>query len=145
MSTVANDITNRKPLGISSVPAGIDPVLEGNATVLAGNKVSFIVTTTPDSPVLSLWNFLYSIVIDSLVVDSSELYEYLYPNGSGWTQSSAAYKNTRITDRVDWASSSDTTNKRNHVITIENNDSSSHIYYLFYKAYTFDFTPGIAT
>lgn len=130
---------------VSTVPAGVGGWTEANVTLLAGAAVTFQVTTTPDSAVLALWNFLLSIYVDlpgsggggpNLLTDL----QYIFPApvaASGVSSLlTAAQRNLTLMQWLDWAQSSDLSNIRVHNIRIVNNDSGTHLYTLRYKAYT---------
>ena len=131
--TFNTDASVRPILTIQSVPEGINDVTTGSTTIAAGSAASFIATTYPSASRLSLWNFLFSIYVDT----NDD--HYVFPNGASLT---SAQRNLRITQWLDWADSSDIDNVRVHKIRLENTDSSSHTYYLYYKGYTFSSVGG---
>lgn len=132
----------RQKIGVTSVPKGVNDVVSGSITIAANTTRTFIVTITPADQNLNLWNFLFSVVVDDISRDSDGNYNYIFPEGP---LLSDAQRNMRIIHWIDWAKSSDLTNIRVHKIRIENDDSSSHTYYLYYKAYTFATNTGSAS
>jgi hypothetical protein len=101
--------------------------LGGGITLPAGATGSFVVSITPADSTLTLWNFLFSIAID--VADFTN---NVFPNGPSVT---ANMRSMRLYNWIDWATSSDTSNKRVVNIRIENTDTSSHDYYLALRSY----------
>jgi len=98
-----------------------------SGSVSAGGKVIYTITLTPSAQILTIWDLLFSIFIDE---DFDT--DYLYPNGSSL---SAGDKNLDLQFSVDWALSDDSVGKRIAIITIVNNDSSPHEYFLYSKWY----------
>lgn len=98
-----------------------------SGTVPSGSKLNVIITTTPHSTDLAIWNFLYSTYVDTDDV------AYAYPDGVSLT---SAQRTMRTEQWVDWARSNDQTNKRKTYFRIENYDTASHTYYVKFKAYT---------
>lgn len=109
---------------VEGVPSG--GAASGSATVTAGGLLSFTVTVTPLNQTLTVWNFAYTLLVDT----NSAGYEYRY--GSSL---SAAQRKLRVQSRIDWASSSDATNVRVYIVEIENYDTSDHDIYLYIRAY----------
>lgn len=138
------DISLRRPIAIGTIPSGAGPdTISGSATIAAGKTATFAITVQPASPTLTLWDRLYSIVIDSLADDTNGNYGYEYPVGTLIPANSPIY--AMFTEQwVDWALSFDETNTRVHFIRLHNTDSASHTFYFFYKAYTQAVTPGVA-
>lgn len=98
----------------------------GPLALAAGDAGTFVVTVFPASSTLTLWNFLFTVLVDGTTVNDA------FPNGSNMT---TAKRNMRLFNWIDWADSNDTTNVRVVKIRIENYDSSSHNYYIDFKAY----------
>jgi len=121
------DITSKVNLTVATIPAAENQYTASSQSVSAGGKGGFIITTTPTDENLGLWNFLFSVYCD--VEDAA----HILPNGSSLT---TAQKNCDVEIYTDWARSGDALNRRANIIKINNNDSSSHTYYLAMKAYT---------
>lgn len=136
------DISLRRPITVGTVPSGPGPSTTSlTVTIAAGKAITISITTVPDNSVLALWNFLYTIVVDSLTLDSNGDYGYEYPVGTLIPNNSPIF--AMFTEQwLDWAMSSDTSNERTHMIRIHNTDTASHTFYFFYKAYTFAIAPG---
>lgn len=131
------DNIQRPILGVSSIPFGPDAAT-AVLTVAAGTMGTFIIRTIPDSDRLSLWNYLESIVVDSFALDSNGDFGYEYPVGTLLTN---AQLKMSVSVWDSWALSSDLTNLRVKFITVQNNDTVSHTYYVLFKAYTFSSVP----
>ena len=102
----------------------------GSATsgsVSAGGRVTFTTTLTPSAEILNLWDLFFSFYIDTNGNSA-----YLYPSGSSLTD---AQKDLDLQWSLDWATSDDNIGKRVGKITIINNDSSSHEYFINTKWY----------
>lgn len=141
------DVRSYEVPATSSVPALPTQWTEAQITNLAsGASSTFIVTTTPVSSLLGIWNFLLSIYVDvpgqgggggpNLTADLG----YIFPDGVGLT---AAQRALTLMQWVDWAESSDNINTRVHKIRLTNNDSAPHTYLLRYKAYTNSSVAGV--
>lgn len=136
------DITSRQTIGLVTVPALPAQYIFGQTTINANSTKSFIVTTTPQSTLLQLWNFLFSIAIDApssaqiLNTDANGNLLYVLPSGTALTSGMLA---VTVDDWTDWARSNDNTNTRVNIVRIHNQDSSQHTYYLMFKAYTFSY------
>ena|ERR1035437_4161710 len=124
----AQDLNIKRPYTVSSVPSGPANTTQGTITVAAATVFTVSVTTYPDSRTLSIWNFLWSIYIDTNDVN------YAWSYGSSLT--TTLLSKIMILDHYDWAVSSDSTNQRVQIITIVNNDTASHTFFLNYKSYT---------
>jgi hypothetical protein len=133
------DINKRQFVGIGTIPVGPNAVTSASFSINANTTAFINVTTKPGNSALSLWNFLYSIVIDSTATNSSGEFLNLFPSGSGLT---TGQLKTRLANWADWATSSDQLNTRVNVIQIANNDSVSHTYYFYFKSYTFATVTG---
>ncbi len=140
MGTVDNRI--RQEIGIATIPQTPTGVLIAGITLTPGQRRTMRVNTTPDSPVLSLWNFLFSVVIDDLSLDGNGQYTYLVPDGSGFISQDPKL-NFVMENWTDWADSSDAANSRAYKIRFTNNDSSTHLYNVLFKAYTFANVPAL--
>lgn len=101
-------------------------VTNGPVTTSPGLGANFTITVTPGSPILTLWNYLFTIYVD--VLDSA----HEFPNGASLT---ADQRKLTIMNWIDWANSSDITNIRVFKIRVRNDDSSSHDYYIKFKIY----------
>jgi hypothetical protein len=135
------DIKKYHYVGTSSIPASPVDTFSLFITLPAGLNANFNITTTPLEQRLSIWNFTFTVCIDSLNTDSEGFFQYQFPNNqtAGHPSTSLlsnAQQSCRITNWTDWATSSDIDNIRNNFIRLENLDSGSHDYYLFFKAYT---------
>ncbi len=121
------DLTIKRPVTVSPIPT----FGTAGATVTVGANSVFIIqiNNQPDSGILSIWNFLYSVYIDTN--DAAHSWPLGASLGAG-LQSKIV-----ITDHLDWGDSSDLLNTRNQKIYIQNTDTASHTCYLYYKAYTF--------
>jgi hypothetical protein len=113
-------------------------------TINPGNSLTFKVSNVPNGKELSIWNFLFSIVVDDITIgtwpDGEYNYFHLFPIGPQLTNAQA---NLNLMQWLDWASSSDINNIRVHNIRLTNNDTAPHNYYLFYKAYTLSTAAGV--
>lgn len=137
MTTYKGDNTNRSIPGVSSTPQGATALLS-TGTITAGTANTFNFIINPVSHLLTLWDFLFTVVVDNnTALDSSGQFVNIFPNGSGLT---SAQRLANVTNWVDWAQSSDRTNTRWFKIHIENNDISAHTYYVYCKAYTYSST-----
>lgn len=132
MSTYKGDSTNRSVPGVSSLPNGPGS-LSVNVTAVAGGTRTVIFEIQPAGDRLNMWNFLPTVVIDSTGIDNLGHFSNGWPYGTSGASSIAA---SRVVTWIDWAYSSDRTNMRAFAVHIENNDSSSHTYYIYVKAYT---------
>lgn len=112
-------------IAVQAVPSA--GYLLGSNTIAAGDRGGFIVTGTPANSTLTLWNDLFTVSIDS-----SDTVGYGFPGGGLLTPSQRL---VRFWHWIDWATSSDITNMRKFYFEIENLDSSSHTYYLSWRAY----------
>lgn len=145
----SRDIKRYNTPAVSSVPGGQADVLStGGYIVPSGFNLDFIVTTIPSSQSLSIWNFLFSLVIDSLQTDSDGYYQYLFPDNinsfhASTSLLSSAQGKLTLQQWTDWSTSNDTNNVRNNIIRVTNNDSASHTYYLFFKGYTIATNPSV--
>lgn len=135
------DISLRRPIAIGTIPSGSGPdTIQANTTIAAGGTATFVITTQ-NNTALTLWDRLFTLVVDSLANDANGNYGYQYPVGTLIPSGSPIYQ--MFTEQwVDWALSFDKTNTRVHFIRIHNTDTSPHTFYLFYKAYTQAVTPG---
>src|SRR5882672_12098904 len=133
MGTIDN--TNRQTLGIITTPSGINAYFEGVFTIASTNTRTLICNIVPQSTQLSLWNFLFTVVVDDTITDSNGDFTYAVPYGSGFIFQDPK-SNCIVQHWTDWGRSSDTNNQRYNMIKIQNNDTVSHTYYVFYKAYT---------
>lgn len=125
---IHGDIGKRPQLTVSTIPQGVTGLFETSFSVSAGTNFTVAMITTPQDDRLSLWNFLFSVYVDT------DAYTHILPAGASLT---AAQKKIRVTHWLDWADSSDIDNERSHRFLFENYDTSSHTLYFKYKAYTF--------
>lgn len=132
---IRNDNKIRQIQAIASVPLGLNYVrVTGSlVNVAASSFRSIAVTTTPDSDRLSIWNWLYTVMIDGDDVD------HVWPSGSaintGAGATDLAYL-VDVADHIDFFRSNDRSNIRTHLIRIKNNDTNPHTITFYYKAYT---------
>lgn len=128
-----NDNKIRQIQAVSSVPLGLGYSRTTGITVGANNYIAIEVTTNPDSDRLSIWNWIYSVMIDTDSVNNE------WPNGSvvntGAGATDLAYL-MDVSDHISYAQSNDRTNVRVHLIRIKNNDGSPHDIIFYYKAFT---------
>ncbi len=118
----------RQPVGadiVQIVTSGLTTASSGS--VASGSRAVFTITVTPSNQKLTLWDILFSIY-----VDTNSNSAYLYPSGASL---SAGQKNLDLQWAVDYSLSSDATGQRVAKITVVNNDSSAHTYYLHQKFY----------
>lgn len=87
----------------------------------AGDTLWVTITTTPVNPVLTLWDFHFSVYVDG---GGPFLATNHLPSGSAL--SSALTKLIRIQYIPDWGTSTDSTGERVYYVGITNNDASSH-------------------
>jgi hypothetical protein len=139
------DISLRRPIKVGTIPSGPGGgTIFGSGNCLAGSTITFIVTIYPSDSTLALWNFLYSLVVDSLTLDSNGQYGYLYPTGSLIPAGSPIY--AMYTEQwADWATSSDKENIRVYFVRVHNPDTVAHTFYMYSKAYTWAVAPGGAS
>lgn len=129
MSVQRNDPSVRSFIQVQSIPESpVDWAQVTSPSVGAGQRLVVNVKNIPVDKTLSLWNFLFSIRIDT---DDDD---HLYPSGASLT---SAQKSIDLQQWIDFATSSDDNNQRSHQIVIINNDASAHVYHILYKAYTF--------
>lgn len=114
-------------LNVIRVPSG-GYLFGGPVTLAAGEMVTFITTAVPSSDILTIWNFLHSIYVDSAVVDSA----YNWPNGSSITSD---MRKVECMAWIDWGTSSDDFNARTYKVHVINNGSSSHTVAIAVRAY----------
>jgi hypothetical protein len=139
MTTWKKDNRDRSIPGISSIPTG-PSALMATSTIAAGDSTQFVVTIFPQSKRLSKWDFLFSVVIDDNVTIIDGLPANLFADGASLTNGQLAMRLTP--GWTDWAESSDTTNTRVHKLLIKNEDTVSHTYYVYFKAYTDSSNPS---
>lgn len=99
----------------------------GPLTIVSGITKTLVITVTPGNNVLTLWNYLFTVT-----VDVADPVNYFFPGGSSL---SAAQRNLRVYNWIDWANSNDTTNVRAFFIRLENYDTNSHDYYIYFRFY----------
>lgn len=134
MTTKIFDNQIRQQIAIQSLPLSPTDWLEVTSpSIPAGADLVIGITTTPENKVLSLWNFLFSIRVDT------NTDEFLFPNGAGL---SAEQENMKVQQWVDYAGSSDEINQRLHYVIISNNGANAHVYHFLYKSYSFAAAPG---
>lgn len=109
---------------LTTIASGL--VTSGPVTTAAGLGANFNITVTPGSPILTLWNYLFTVYVD--VLDAA----HEFPNGASLT---ADQRKLTIMNWIDWANSSDITNIRLFKIRVRNDDSVSHDYYIKFKIY----------
>lgn len=137
--TFKGDSTNRSVPGIASIPGG-PGVAFGSIMLTAGQALTGLFAFVPAGDKLSLWNILFSVVIDdNTTLTANGQFNNLFPEGGGLT---AGQRNCRVYNWIDWATSNDSRNQREIKIRIENDDTSTHTYYLYVKAYTYSSTTG---
>lgn len=125
----AVDVNPKRITTVGSVPKGTQPVGGASSpSVPANSSYNFQVTFIPQNQLLSIWNFLWSVYVDT---NNST---YNWPTGANL--SAAQSGNIQISDHIDWATSDDQLNTRIVLIRIVNNDSSPHTFYLKIKGYT---------
>jgi hypothetical protein len=96
-------------------------------SVSAGATAVITITISPAAALLTLWNLLFSIYVDT---DNDA--NYLYPSGGSLT---AGQKNFTLQVIWDYAGSNDSTGSRVVKIVIKNGDSGAHTYYVRSKYY----------
>lgn len=133
MTEFLRDSGVRPLLVVQSVPVGLYGWTEGSASVPAGSRVIFTVTTYPGDSRLSLWDQLFSVRVDTNDND------HLWPGGASLTSDQ---RQLSIDNWIDFASSSDISNVRVHKIIITNSGVADKTVYLLYKAYTFASSGG---
>lgn len=137
MSTISYDNKERPLLAVQSIPLNPFEYVEATTpSINAGAQVTINVTTTPASNILTLWNHLFSIRVDT----NDD--EHLFPDGDSLSGGQA---NAQLAQWIDYASSSDESNIRVHKIAIRNNDSVAHVYHILYKAYVIASVSGSQT
>jgi len=104
-----------------------DLVSTSSGSVPAGGRVVFTLTISPSSGILNLWDLFFSFYIDT-----DDDTDYLYPSGGSL---SSGQKNLDLQWSLDFVNSDEDTGERVAKITIVNNDSSSHEYFLHSKWY----------
>lgn len=121
----------KKSVATVSIPAANSANYLGFVTVssLSYFSVSVFNSATASTD-LSLWNFFWSAAIDTNNTNGL----YYWPYGTSLTP--AQQGKIVLIPHYDWYQSNDGANVRTETIFIQNNDSSSHIIYLYYKAYT---------
>lgn len=128
------DMKTKQPIGADSlavigIPESPLPLSVGPITIAAGSSLTLNVTNIPVADRLTLWNFAFTIL-----VDSEDDFDYQWPAGSALSLNA---RELFVFDWLDWADSSDTTNTRVYKIRIRNSDPSgtTHDYYVKFKAY----------
>lgn len=120
--------TVKQPLGGDIVQIGESNVAStGQLSLNAGQAIYFTVTLTPDVHRLSLFNLAISLYVDN---DNNAAYLW----SSGGSLSSGQRKASLIW-HFDYASSSEVTGERKYMVTLKNEDTASHDYYLYTKSY----------
>jgi len=94
-------------------------------SLAAGAVTDLTFTITPTDEIVSLWDFLLSVY-----VDTDDNANYLYPSGGSL---SAGQMNFDLQWGIDYTLSSDTTGERIAKVVIKNNDGSAHTYYVHAK------------
>ena len=113
-------------VGADIVQIVSSPEQTANTGSLAAAAVTDLTfTITPTDEVVTLWDFLFSVYIDT-----DDDADYLYPNGGSL---SAGQMDFDLQWSVDYTLSSDTTGERIAKVVIKNNDASAHTYYVHAK------------
>lgn len=119
--------TVRQPLGGDIIRVAPGNLASSGGIVLpAGSQVSLNVVVTPDDPTLTLWDIYETVHIDT--DDAS----HRFADGVSLT---AAQLSMRFTSWWDYESSNDATGVRVRQVVIKNEDSNSHTYYYYVRAY----------
>lgn len=120
--------TVKQPLGGDIVQIGESNVAStGQLLLVQGQEIYFTVTLTPDVARLSLYNLAIS-----LYVDNDNNAAYLWSSGASL---SSGQRKVKLTCHLDYASSSEVTGERKYMVTLRNEDTASHYYYLYTKSY----------
>lgn len=123
--------TVKQPLGGDIVQiAGSNVASTGQISLNAGQAIYFTVTVTPDVQRLTLYNLAIS-----LYVDTDANVNYLWSSGNSL---SSGQLKVNLTWNLDYASSSDATGERKYMVTLKNEDTAAHNYYLYIKSYNID-------
>jgi len=120
LQPIGADVLNVQPLPTGGYAYG------GPVTLPAGQSTTFYAVFTPDSSILTLWNILASVYVDTNNPNNQ------FPNGSAL---SAGQLNMRQYMWIDFGDSSDFFNSRVFKVRIENTDTASHDYYVRIRAY----------
>lgn len=128
----AKDVRVRQDLAVGTVP--FKDATTAVFSVDPYEVVKVVVTTTPDSSNLSLWQFLWSMNVD---VDNIQ-YEWpgVAPQFGGSLLDPLLVFNIAIMDHVSYEQSNDLLNIRIHAFAVVNYDLSPHTFYFYYKGYT---------
>lgn len=122
----------KKIQSVATIPLGRD-WLEIELPILAGQYLTLAVTTIPDNDLLSLWEFYFSVYVDTNDID------HIFSSGAALT---AGQRKLSIEQWKDFAESSDVLGRRCHKIRFQNFDSVDHTLFVLYKAYTFSSVTG---
>jgi len=109
------------PLSVSAVST------IGPQAILSNTAQSFRITITPSATSLTLWNFPFTVYVDTH--DAA----HAWPTGASLTSSQLS---TRVTAQQDYLGYNLTTNQQVFIIRIENYDSGSHSYYVDFISVT---------
>lgn len=126
---------------VQGIPDGGDFYLS-SITLLAGQTGYARYDISPANETLTLWNFGWTIYVDPTNFQSNGLptSTFIWPTGSSWSSTSGQF-NLSASGRLDWHQSSDDTNERVFILTVRNNDSVSHTYYIAARFYL-PYLPG---
>jgi hypothetical protein len=123
-----SDPTERKNIPVTTVPISPAVVTGANVTILAGGTITFVISTIPDVRRLGLWNFKWTIRIDT------DAYAYRFRDGESLTSNQRKLR--IVTDHDDYDDSDDLNGIVVRKITLENFDVADHTYYMRFKGYT---------
>lgn len=100
----------------------------GNTGSVAAGGVGYVTfTVTPSDGIVTLWDFIHSIYVDT---DNDS--NYLYPTGASLSSGDLDLNSSWS---IDLENSNDSNGVREAVVAIVNDDSSSHTYYIHAKFY----------
>lgn len=131
---IGGDVFNVQSIPDGNVVHVIGPL---NLTASGGAAFSgtFIWFVTPNSQILTLWNFLPSVYVDPTIDPITGIPDVANLLGGSTASLTAGQRNCTFSPYIDWAESSDSTNMRAYKVRVVNFDSSSHAYYLAIRGY----------
>lgn len=144
----SNDITIRSNIGLIRIHQQLQNAAATSVSLTAGQSLALRVTTTPGQPNIAIWTTKMTFAVDvagglSHMFDTDGAGNYLYVLGTDSSLSidneylTTGQQNVNIDHWYDWAQGGgDITNNLLEIIILRNNDSSSHTYYMAYKAFT---------
>lgn len=120
-------LKTKQPAGIDSMNLKSTNLLVGGpVTIAAGGALTFNVSLSAASGLLTLWNILHDVIVDTLDI------EHIYPDGVNLT---SGQKNMLQEVWWSWADSSDSINSRMYKVRVRNLDAVAHNYYIIIRGY----------